>query len=129
MDGLCFGEGTVSYCSMACTALFAWLRAERRPYKRAQRSQYLDHILDEVILYLGAFHDHKFTPLGSQGGLDILGAETHSPVTMLDHDRLHLGIGQELEELGTASVPAGTDLGYAFNHGHAVLVSVNDEAA
>ena len=48
-------------------------------------------LLDEVVLYLGAFHDHEFTPLGSQGGLDILGAETHEPVTMLDHDRLNLG--------------------------------------
>jgi hypothetical protein len=42
---------------------------------------------------------------------------------MLDHDRLYLGIGQELEELGTTSVQAGTDLGYGFNNGHAVVVS------
>jgi hypothetical protein len=48
---------------------------------------------------------------------------------MLDHDRLNLGIGQEFEKLGTTSVPAATDLGYGFNHGQAVLVSVNDEAA
>ena len=94
-----------------------------------ERSQYLHPIRDEVILYLGAFHDHEFTPLGSQGGLDILGAETHSPVTRLDHDRLHLRIGQELEEFGTTSVQAGTDLGYGFHNGHAVVVSVNDEAA
>ena len=81
------------------------------------------------MLYLGAFQDHEFTPLGSQGGLDILGAETHSPVTRLDHDRLNLGIGQELEKLGTTSVPAATDLGYGFNNGHTVVVSVSDEAA
>ena len=48
---------------------------------------------------------------------------------MLDHDRLNLGIGQELEELGTTSVQAITGLGYGFNHGHAVVVSVNHEAA
>ena len=48
---------------------------------------------------------------------------------MLDHDRLHLGMGQELEEFGTTSVQAGTDLGYGFHNGHAVVVSVNDEAA
>ena len=94
-----------------------------------ERSQYLDPILDEVILYLGAFQDHEFTPLGSKGGLDILGAETHEPVTMLDHERLNLGIGQEFEEFGTTSVQAGTDLGYGFNNGHTVVVSVSDEAA
>ena len=48
---------------------------------------------------------------------------------MLDHDRLNLGIGQEFEELGTTSVQAGTDLAYGFNHGHAVVVGVNDQAA
>ena len=42
---------------------------------------------------------------------------------------LNLGIGQEFEELGTTSVQAGTDLAYGFNHGHAVVVSVNDQAA
>ena len=78
MDGLCFGEGTGSYCSMACTAFFALLRAERRPYKRAQNQVSTSIlILDEVLLYRGAFDDHEFTPLGSKGGLDILGAETH----------------------------------------------------
>jgi hypothetical protein len=29
-----------------------------------------------------------------------------------------------LEELGTTSVQTGTDLGYGFGHGHAVLASV-----
>ena len=43
--------------------------------------------------------------------------------------RLNLGIGQDFEELGTTSVQAGTDLGYGFHHGHAVVVSVNDETA
>jgi hypothetical protein len=48
---------------------------------------------------------------------------------MLDHDRLNLGIGQELEELGTTSVHTGTDLGHSFHNGHAVVASVNHEAA
>jgi len=43
---------------------------------------------------------------------------------MLDHDRLNLGIGQEFEELGTKFPPAGTDLGYGFHNGQAVVVSV-----
>ena len=74
---LCFGGGNF-YCSMACTAFLALLRAERRPYKRAQNEVSTSIIfLDEVIVYLGTLHNHEFTPLGSKDGLDILGAETH----------------------------------------------------
>ena len=47
----------------------------------------------------------------------------------LDHDALNLRMGQEFEEFGTTSVQAGTDLGYGFHHGHAVVVRENDEAA
>ena len=112
---------------MACTAFFAWLRAERRVHRT--KSVPRSYPLDEVIVHLGAFHDHEFTPLDSKGAIDLLAAKTHEPVTMLDHDRLHLGIGQEFEEFGTPWVAAGTDLGYGFNHGQAVVVSVNHEAA
>jgi hypothetical protein len=41
----------------------------------AERSQHLEHILDEVIVDLGAFQDDELAPLGGKGGLDLLGAE------------------------------------------------------
>jgi len=58
--------------------------------------------------------------------LNLLGAETHEPVTMLDHDRLNLGTGQELEEQGD-DVRSSRNRAYGFNN--AVVVRVNDEAA
>jgi hypothetical protein len=53
MDGSVLGEETGSYGSMACTAFFALLRAERRPYKRAQ---------NEVSTSILSWTRSSFTP-------------------------------------------------------------------
>jgi hypothetical protein len=52
------------------------------------------------------------------------GAQTHEPVTMLDHDRLNLGIGQEFEELGTTSVSESVNA-YFHNSPASTLVMIS----
>ena len=53
-----------------------------------ERSQDFDHVPDEVILSLRAFHHHELAPWCAKRGLDILRAEAPAPLTMLGRDRL-----------------------------------------
>jgi hypothetical protein len=46
-------------------------------------------------------------------------------IAMLDHHGLDLRVGQQFYELGAASIPAGTDLGYGLNNGQAMMMIVS----
>ena len=94
-----------------------------------ERSQDFDHVPDQVVLSLRAFHHHELAPLRAKRGLDLLRAEAQEPVAMLDHDLRDFRVGQKFYQLGAMSIPAGTNLGHGLHDGQAMMVSVHQQAA
>src|SRR5246127_2065337 len=116
----------VFYCPMACSAFLALWRAERRPYKRAQKE-----VNTSIISWTRSSLTSELSMTRSLRSWAVRAASTYSASKRINRSRCStpmvwiFGLASSFYELGAASIQAGTDLGYGLHNGQAMTVSVN----
>src|ERR1700752_3352209 len=116
------GSGVLLPRGMQC--FFALWRADRRPYKRAQKE-----VNTSIISWTRSSLTSELSMTRSLRSWAVRAASTYSAPKRINRSRCSttmvwiFGLGQQFYELGAASIQAGTDFGYGLHNGQAMTVS------
>ena len=95
---------------------------------RAEGREHFDHVLHQIVLDFGFFHDDELPSRRGKRGLNLLGTQTHQPVAVFNYQPPDLGIRQP-DQLGARAIQSGTDFRHRLNNRQAMAVSIAGQAA